>query len=169
MSLTAGQVQLAASINYAQTRPQAGLPTATQAPAKVAYKFAPDVTIYKQALVATYTIAAAGTQNVDFSSFQTLLYELITNANKVRGFIITGTAAATGAKMKLTPAATNGLVWFFGTATDSITLSVGTAGCSLFLCDGADAVIDATHKVLVISNPGTVSLTVNIAALVGTP
>ena len=67
---------------------------------------------------------------------------------------------------KLTPHATNGLQWFFGTVSDSLAMPAGSGVCIAYPSAGPGATVDSTHHILDLVNTGTASLTADISILV---
>jgi hypothetical protein len=166
MSVDASSWRAEAKIACSQTRTNGNFASAKAANDGVSFSLSPSATTYQQALIAEYTILAAGTQTVDLSSFTTLLFQAVTTANKVLGFIVKATGD-TGV-LKIEPGASNPLTWFFGGTTPSISLECGASGCCLMLMDGVAETVDGTHKTILLTNTGAATITVSLEIIVGT-
>lgn len=105
------------------------------------------------------TLAASANTTVDLFSFTDLLGQSI---SMVRVYAIMLKAATDS--LKIEPGATNPLTWFFGGTTPSITIPAG--GGFLFSQTTA-ATVSSTVRNLKLSNPGSVTMTYNIAVIGG--
>lgn len=164
MSLTASAISLSGS--WTQTKTNGAFGISTQGPDSLSYQAAPSIVTYSELFLNSYTIAAAGTQVLDFRSFTNTLGTSVT-ATKIIAILLKATATVTGAKMKIEPDATDGLTWFFGGTGPYIELEVGTDGACLAISEGVAQTVDATHKELLVTNSGTQSLTLYVYGLVG--
>lgn len=129
------------------------------------FSYAPDAAVLNHVFLASYTIAAAGSQVVDFRTFTNLAGEAVVGT-KIGGVYVR-VAPGTGV-LKVEPDATDGLQWPFVAAAPAYTLKPSAAQEAGWLhCDGTNGVLDATHKEWLLSaTAATVSVT--LAAFVGT-
>lgn len=154
MPLSSGEMR--AGFAYKLSKPNPGFSPAVSTKTKA--KRIPFGTAYDQVFTARYTIAAAGTQVIDLSSF----------TNEV-GEAVTGTLAVgilylpTGSTSKVEADGTNGLMWFCTGTTPAVPVADGG-----FFAYGepTGTTIDATHKRLKITNTGGTSLTADVLVFV---
>jgi len=165
VSLTTSTINVTAQWRQTRSVPPYGV--STQGPDSLVYSAAPLVATYDEVFLASYSLAAAATQTVDFRSFTSALGASVT-ATKVLGVLLKATATVTGAKLKIEPAASDGLVWFFGGTGPYVELEVGTDGAAFLVAEGVAQTVDATHKDWTLTNTGTQTATVVAYALVGT-
>lgn len=123
------------------------------------FRLTPASSVADSILATRYTIAAAGTQVIDLSSFTDAAGDTITGAKAV-GILLIPTG--TNAKVKLEKDATNGLVWMLG-ATSTIEIPAGGVFCA---CEPVGTTIDGTHKRLLLTNTGSGSLTLDVVIFV---
>lgn len=159
--MAATSVGITAALSWALEKTVTGFDKAKQK-GQVSYTPAPAVATYNAVFAAEYTILAAGTQAVDFYSFTDLVGNAVT-ATKIYGVLVTVTG--TNAAVKIETHGTNGLVWFFGGTTPSITVPAG--GCFLFSEGGTEA-LSATVRQWLLTNTGSGTATVTVAAICGT-
>lgn len=155
---------VSAGLTWALEKTNTGFSTTTQK-GTVAYAVSPNVATYNQVFVARYTIAAAGTQAVDFYSFTNLVGEAVT-ATKIYAVQIKVTGAT--AAIVVEPHGTNPLTWFFAGTTPSITLPGSTTGSTFLFSEGGTEVLSATVRQWLLTNSGAASATVDVVAIVGT-
>ena len=106
-------------------------------------------------------------QIVDLRQFVSEVSGESVTASKVLTLELKATGDA-GGKIKIQPYSSNGLVWPFGDASDSITLRVGELGqCTLAIQDGDAAVVGDSERNILLANTGTETVTVLFAATVG--
>jgi len=126
-----------------------------------------DTTEYNHKIFDQYTLIAGGTQIVDLRQFVSEVSGESVTASKVLTLELKATGDA-GGKIKIQPYSSNGLVWPFGDASDSITLRVGELGqCTLAIQDGDAAVVGDAERNILLTNTGTETVTVLFAATVG--
>lgn len=104
-------------------------------------------------------IAISSSVNIDLSA----AVDFFNNSNsfaRVYSLVV----SATGGSLTLSPGASNGLEWFFGSATDSITIQDGSA---FMICETLDTTVDATHKILTLTNPSGVDVVTYKIAIIG--
>lgn len=105
-----------------------------------------------------YAIAASGSQSIDLTNITDLLnltYPLVA----VYAIIV----KCTGADCIFSPGATNGLQWFFGGATNSIT--VKKDGCFLYSSPSSTPVTSTSKTLLLTNASSTDALSVTIAII----
>lgn len=137
----------------------------TSQDASVSFAVAPDTSVMNRVLLASYTIAPAGTQTVDLYSFTDKTGDAVT-ATKARGLAIE--ASGDTGILKIEPGGTDPATWFLSGTTPAISLNCGTDGCGIALYDGSSYTLSSTTRNLKLSNTGAASITVNLYALVGT-
>jgi hypothetical protein len=103
------------------------------------------------------TLAGSGSQTIDLTSLTNTVYETFS-----LGHALTILVLPTGNSVTLTPGGTNGLAWFFGGTSPSITIPAG--GCLLFSepVAGPGHVVDGTHKTLTFTNASGAAATVQV-------
>ena len=152
---------LNAQFSWVFTRLPPGFKNAQQGPQSKAFNWTPTIPgSINQAYIGTVTLAAAATTTIDLQSFTNLIFEAVT-IDKVNCLFVTvkpTTAGQTGGRLTIEPGTTNGLVWFWG----STQLTLTSGGC-LAHKDDTPTVVDATHRTLLLKNPGTQSIDVFIA------
>jgi len=163
VSVTTSTIQAAAS--FQQAAPNAPYVTPTQGPDGLTFTAQPAVATLNAVLLATYTIAASGTQSINLNSFNDAFKQAVTNTKAI-AFMFVGIGNL--AKVKLEPDSSNPLTWFFAGTTPSVTLQCGTGGCCFMICDGIAATLSGTVANFKITNTGSATLTLNVFALVGT-
>lgn len=118
---------------------------------------------FNQLFAAQYSLAASGgTQTFDLRSFTNLVDESVTLGHALTIFV---TVTGTNANVNLVPGASNGLVWFFGTGTDSINIPTGSSFMFSGPAAGPGEVVDATHKTMTLTNNGSGAATVKVVIL----
>lgn len=165
MSLTSGSALIRASLSWEQSSTNTGFNSTTQK-GDVSVSLAPSTSTYNEVFAASYTLAAAGTQTVDLYSITNLLNQSKT-ITKLIGLIIKATATVTGGVLKLENGASNPLLWPLASG-DALSVTVGTAGAVLLFAQGTTHTVSNTAKTLLLTNTGTQTITVLVAALVGT-
>ena len=155
---------LAVSLAWALEKTNTGFNDAKQK-GSLSYNVSPAVGTYNQLFAARYTIAAAGTQAVDFYSFTNLAGESVT-ATKMYAVMIKVTGA--GSTIVLEPHGTNGLTWFFGGTNPTITMPGSATGSLFVFSEGGTEVLSATVRKFLLTNSGGSSATVDVVAIVGT-
>lgn len=100
----------------------------------------------------------------NLGSFSDLLGNTVTPGHILQLIMIpTGTSAIA----QLAPGTSNGLTWFFGGTTPTVSVNAGGVFFFSDIVTGTGTVIDSTHKTLRITNTGSGNLTVQVGAVVG--
>lgn len=168
MSVVTNSITVRAAIGWRLSKANTGLDATTQGPNGQTGTFAPATATYNRIYaLASTTIAAAATQDLDFNSFTDLVGTAQT-ATKIIGFLITATATVTGGILEVKPhPTTNPLNWPMGSG-DAITLTVGTTGAGLMAWQGTTQTLSTTARAWRLTNTGTQTITVTVSAVVGT-
>lgn len=120
------------------------------------HRLAPDPAVHNAQYGAQLTIAAGGNTTLDLTA-------LTNQANEAANFTTPGVQGIlllpTGSSVVLEPGGTNGLTWFLGGTTPSLTLDSGDV---FYLGKAVATTVNSTHKTLKLSNPGGSPLTLNI-------
>jgi hypothetical protein len=119
-------------------------------------------TTFNQLFAAQYTILAAGTQVIDLSTFTNLVGEA---TGLGHALTISMTVTGTNANVALSPGASNGLVWFFGGTSPTISLTTGCSFCFSGPAAGPGQVVNGTHKNMLLTNNGSGTATVKVVVL----
>ena len=119
-----------------------------------------DIATWTQVYVNQLSIAAAGTQTIDISSFTNLVAEATTFAHVLAIYV-----QPTGAAITFAPGAANGLVWFFGAVGNSIAIQDGGYFSYSMPYSSSGQVVDGTHKNLLFTNTGGSTTLVNVVIL----
>lgn len=123
---------------------------------------------FNHAYVAQASLAASGTTTIDLYSFTTLAGESVT-ITKLIALMFQPYASVTGGQLTIEPGASNPLAWIMAGTTPSITLDVGTSpGACFLMANGTTVTVSSTSRNIKLSNPGSQTITVDIAAIVGT-
>ncbi len=117
-----------------------------------------DTSVWDDAYAAVLTIAASGSTTIDLKSFTNLAGESVAFT---KALAIVFKVAGTSGVLKLTPGASNGLVWFAG-ATDGLVVKAGESFTLAGDPTGSGITVDATHKTLTFANTGATPITVTV-------
>lgn len=115
---------------------------------------------WDQMFAAQYTVAPAGAQVVDLRSFTDVTGAAVTGTRALLVMVTVAGAAADALNVR--PAASAPLQWFFGDTAEGVNVPGGGA---LLFSAGAGApgaVVDGTHRNLVLTNTGSADLVVKI-------
>jgi hypothetical protein len=152
------QASLTCQAFWALTRTNTGYRATTQGPESQGFTLVGlDVADFDQVLAATYTVATTATQDIDLTALTNLVYQSFGFAHVLSIMVL-----PTGDEITLEPGPSNGLVWFFGSATDSIVIAED--GCFMYSLPASSAgqVVDGTHKVLRLTGSGASTATVKV-------
>lgn len=166
-------IQLQLALKVALVRENTGWPNATQGTNTLAANLkGVDLDVWDNAYVANVPVAGGATVTIDLRNFTTLIFEPAVAFDRVFGIaVVTELAdpAETAASLVIGPGASNGLVWFFGSAGDTITLQAGDVFLKMApATDVTGFTVDGTHKTLDLTNPGTDDLVATVIILGGT-
>ncbi len=117
-----------------------------------------DTSVWDDAYAAVLTIAASGSTTIDLKSVTNLAGESVAFT---KALAIVVKVAGTSGVLKLTPGASNGLVWFAG-ATDGHVVRAGESFTQAGDPTGSGITVDATHKTLTFANTGASSIDVTV-------
>ena len=165
---TSKNTTLLAAINWALSRSVSGLQD-MKYPAKRAFSISYDFADFDEMFFAQYTMAAAGTQVVDFRSFANLIDPSGTvTATGIAALFIAVQSAVAGSDavtITLEPGASDALAWpLTGTAP---VLTIENGGVQQIARATAFAV-DATHRNLLLTNTGADAGLVTVVAVMTT-
>lgn len=164
MPLSSGRSRLAASVSWVLAKTNTGF-NDTEQKGSASFSSAPSASTYNHVFTAQYSIAASGTQAVDFrGAWTNTAGESVTGA-KILGFFIKVTGS-TGV-LKVEPHSSNGLTWPFATGS-AVSLTPSTTGACWLHCDGTHGTVDGTHKQWLLTNTGSATITVTLVAWIGT-
>ncbi|AMV27371.1 hypothetical protein VT84_23430 [Gemmata sp. SH-PL17] len=150
---------LQVSNTFAFTVPVPSWADLTQGNNQVTFALADlDTAVWDDAYAAVLTIAAAGSTTIDLKSFTNLAGEAVAFTKALA--IVVKVAGTTGV-LKITPGASNGLVWFAG-STDGLVVKAGESFTQAGDPTGNGITVDATHKTLTFANTGGTSITVAV-------
>lgn len=169
MSLQANQTSVKASMAGRDSRSITGFGPVTHDP-EITFSAVPNSTTYGYALLDYGTLAAGANTTIDLYSFTTEPGEAVT-ATKLAGYECKASlsnTSNTGGQLRIEQGATNAASGFLGGTTPNITLTVGASGCCVLLMSGSHETLSNTTRNLLVSNPGTNSITYSFFALVGT-
>lgn len=172
MAVVADSLRVSASVAWEQTKENSTgtFRETAQGPDAISYGEGPSATTYNEIYLGQFTLAAAATSTVNLNSFTNLLGDAKT-ITKALGLLVTATNAVTGGQLKVEPGAANPIDFWLSGTTPAITLSCGAGGsngCCLLIADATTRVISATVKNVLFTNPGTQTITVTLAVLLGT-
>lgn len=166
MPLRAGKTIATGGILAEYRYPAEGFQPASQKPA-VEFRRRLDAEVYDEALFASFGLPAGVTQTVDLRLFQTFS-QAVTGAAAI-GLAVRITAEAAGGKVRIRPGVANPLTWFFGSATDSLTINATASGdAGLSLLDGTAVTVSDAERNIDFTNTGSAEVTVRVMAIVGT-
>lgn len=159
MALDFANVSISAA--WQQTKANTGFQPTVQGPDSLALN-----TVYtvgssnaNSIYVAQGTLVAAASTTIDLYSFTDQLGQSI---QMVRVYAII--AKATTDSLKIEPGASNPLTWFFSGTSPAITIPAGGGFC---FSQATAATVSSTVRNIKISNPGSVTMTYNIAIIGG--
>ncbi len=156
MPLASGEMR--ANFTFKLSKPNTGFPPTVVKSTK-SKRLSPG-TAFDQCLSARYSIAAAGEQVLDLSSFTNVVGETVTGTKAVGILLL-----ATGSTARIEEDGTNGLRWF-ATSDGDIGAVVVKDGGFFAWGEPTGTTIDATHKRLKITNTGGTTLTVDVVIFV---
>lgn len=166
MSVVSNSVSIRASMGWRLTKTVTGFDSPVQA-GGLAGSFSPATATFTNIYtLATATIAASGTQALDFYSFTEMLGDAVI-ATKICGILITAGGSVSGGVLKIEPHGTTPLTWPFAGTTPSISLTVGTTGAGFMIWQGTSQTMSTTVRQYLLTNTGTQSITVTVSAVVG--
>lgn len=165
MALLSGKSILRSVVRWSYSKTNTGFNPTTQS-GELGLDSLPAAGTYNHVLAATYTIAAAGTQAVDFYGPWTAVSGESVTGTKILGFLIKVTGS-TGI-LKVAPHGTNPLNWPFAGTSPYVLLTPSTRGAQWLHCDGTHATVSSTTKQWLLTNTGSATITVKLAAFVGT-
>jgi hypothetical protein len=167
MSTVSNSVSLRASLGWQLSKAVTGFDSPTQS-GGLSGTFRPATATFNHIYhLATTSIAAAGTQALNFYDVTSILGESVTST-KLCGVLIIAEATVTGGELKIEPHGTNGLTWPFSGTTPAITLTVGTTGAGFLIWQGTTQTVGNTTKQWLLTNSGSQTITVTVAAVIGT-
>ena len=166
MSLKTGSIAVKGSLEWTYTKTPTGFNPVSQQ-GSVAFNLAPDAATYDHAYISQFTLAASASSTIDLYSFTSIVGESVT-ATKLLGYSVYVTGLVAGGQIKIEEGATNPATFPLSGTTPAITLSVGTGlKCGIVIINGAAYTLSSTIRNIKFSNPGTQTVTVNLAVLVG--
>src|SRR5579885_880511 len=154
-------VSLVAQVSWALSRTNPPFGNSTEGPDTEFFSLnGISTTTFNQLAANQYTITSSSTTNIDLTSLTNLLYESFSF-----GHVLSIMVLPTGDQVTLAPGASNGLVWFFGSSSQSITIPAG--GCFVFSLppSASGQVVNSTHKILSLTASGAGSSTVTVVIL----
>lgn len=159
MALDFAQVSMSAS--WQQTKINPGFTNTVQGPDSTALFSTLTVGTSNANSVynAQAVLAASGTATIDLQSFTDQIGQAIV-MTRAYAIIVT----TTGASLKVEPNSTNGLSWFFGGTTPSITIPDGGGFC---FSQSSAQTVSGTSKQIKLTNTGAVSTTYKITIIGG--
>lgn len=136
------------NLGWSMSESVTGFSARTQGPDSNTFMILPGTAAYNILYSAQHTIASnGGLVTINFNAFTDLLNTSVTST-KVLAIMI----QTTGNKIKLSPGAADPLVWFFGGATESITIQAG--GAMVFYNGDVSSAVSNTVKNLLLTNTG---------------
>lgn len=169
MPLRTAQQQVKSSLGWEYQTTTTGF-ASTRQKDNVTFSAQPDASVYNFLFAKQYTITAGCSQTVDLFAFTVDF----TGEQVVGGTVIAGairaTAAATGGYLRIEPGTTNPFGWLLHGTAPYILKSVPVSPASCGVEDLEDVnnggySLSGVCRNLLISNPGTVSITVKMAFL----
>ncbi|AMV25527.1 hypothetical protein VT84_14105 [Gemmata sp. SH-PL17] len=151
---------LQANVQFAFTVPVANWADLTQGDNQVVFSLPDlDTDVWDDAYAAVLTIASSASTTIDLKSFTNLAGESVA---LTKALAIVVKVAGTSGVLKITPGASNGLVWFAG-STDGHVVRAGESFTQAGDPTGSGITVDSTHKTLTFANTGATSITVTVA------
>lgn len=156
---------LSSAATFAFDVPVTGWADLTQGDNQVAFDLVGlDTAVWNQAYAGVLPINGGANTTIDLKSFANLAGEAALALTKVLAILVKNTpavAANTNCPLKITPGASNGLVWFAG-ATDGLILKANEKFTQAGDPAGTGVTVDATHKTLKFANTGADAANVTV-------
>lgn len=167
MPLKTGSIAVKGSLEWTYSKTPTGFnPVSHQG--SVAFNLAPDAATYDHAYISQFSLAASADTTIDLSSFTNVVGESVT-ATKLLGYSVYVTGSTAGGQLKIEEGASNGVIPFLTGTTPALVLAVGTGlKAGVTIINGTAVTLSGTDKNVKFSNPGSQTVTVNLAVLVGT-
>lgn len=167
MPLKASSIAVKGSLEWTYTKTVTGFNPVSQQ-GSVAFNLAPDAATYDHAYVTQFSLAASADSTVNLYSFTNVVGESVT-ATKLLGYAVYVTGTVAGGQIKIEPGASDPAAFPLSGTSPAITLAVGTGlKCGIVVITGTAFTLSNTIKNVKFSNPGTQTVSVNLAVLVGT-
>jgi len=167
--MTLSRSRINCTVTWTDTVANTPFADSVQGEDSIQFLVEPPTSLYNYAYLGSYTIAASGTQVLDFRSFSSLNRVAVTGTG-ILGLMLSASneddPQVTGAKLRVEADATNGLAWFLGGTTPYLEVEVGLTGALLTVMAGVVKTVDATHRRLLLTNSGTVAMTVQVWGLI---
>ncbi len=106
-----------------------------------------NLSTWNQQYVTQLSLAGSGSTTLDLTSLTNLVYESFTFAHVLMILVL-----PVGNSVTVEPGATNGLTWFFGGTTPSITIPSGGVFLFSAAAGATGQVVDSTHRTLTFVN-----------------
>jgi hypothetical protein len=158
------QVNLTSSLQWILTKVVTGFAPIQQGADSVTSNLSGiNLSTFNQLFAQQFTLSASGgTSTFDLSTF--------TNpAGESTGFghvlCIEVQVTGTGANVALSPGASNGLVWFFGGTSPTVSVPAGATFIFTNAASATGQVVDSTHKNLTLTNNGSGVATVRVVCV----
>jgi hypothetical protein len=126
------------------------------------------VTTWNQLFAANYSLSASGgTTTFDLTSFTNLAFESVTLGHVLAIVVDNTTATGTGSNVAIGPASSDGLQWFWGGTSQTISLPDGYSFVLTGPVGGTSVgtAVSGTSKKITLTNNGSGAATVQIAIL----
>lgn len=164
MATVDGKLGLEVSLAWELAKAVTGFDDASHEGA-ASFSAAPDAATWTQVQFGQFTLAAAASSSLDLRSFTSALGESVTATGVLMAVFA---ATGDGGQLRLAPGASNGIDFWLGGTSPTLTLDCGADGCVAVLGGGSSKTLSATKKTIDVSNPGSATITVSWAALVKT-
>lgn len=147
-------------INWSQSKTNDLFVKTKQGPDKISGSLTPSTTIYNRIYAVSGTLAASASTTIDLQGVTDYLAQSLT-LTKIVAIMV----KATTTDMIYSPGASNGLTWFLGGTTPTITIR---AGGFFLIGDGSAFTVSGTAKTIKITNAsGSLSGTYELALIGG--
>lgn len=148
-----------AELGWTQSKTNGDFSKTRQGPDKLSKTLTPNTTTYNRIYAASGTLAGGASVTIDLQSITDYLGQAVV-LNKILAIMV----AATTTNMKYEAGATNGLTWFLGGTSPTITIRAG--GFFLF-GDGATFTVSSTVKTITVTNLDATNAGIYEIALIG--
>ena len=155
------QVNLNIMSQWIMSRTNTGFATTVAGPDSINFTLTGiNTTTFNQLAPLQYTILTTASQTVDLSALVNTVYESFGLLHA-----LTIVVSPVGSSVTIAPGASNGLTWWFGGTTPTITVPAGGFFCFSEPVAGPGHVVDATHKTLLFTNNGGTTLTLSLLVI----
>lgn len=148
-----------AEIGWTQSKTNGDFSKTRQGPDKLSKTLAPNTTTYNRIYATSGTLAASASVTIDLQTATDYLGQTLALTK-----VIAVMLAATTTDMQYSPGATNGLTWFLGGTSPTVSVK---AGGFFLVGDGSAFTVSGTAKTITVTNLSSTAAGTYELALIG--